>query len=243
MSKPIFWSEKWDKDQFLAEKWDKHQYSESSIIVTSNKGHSYFIPFMVCEESFPLISHREGCLPNLSFVPVLSWLADQLKGCSWQAQPARAAWPKLGRAVGLAGDWEALEAKRAQKFPYLAYHQHCMLQHWNQLQQMLAFSPKYHKSAIAVEMSQFALHRKWRDVHLWEELALKCVSTWATLDEVLWSSKRGRQKFLCLISLFRMCVALGGRKIFPSHLKVTVSCLWEEHRLWKVVILNICNQF
>lgn len=243
MSKPIFWSEKWDKDQFLAEKWDKHQYSESSIIVTSNKGHSYFIPFMVCEESFPLISHREGCLPNLSFVPVLWWLADQLKGCSCQAQPARAAWPKLGRAVGLAGDWEALEAKRAQKFPYLAYHQHCMLQHWNQLQQMLAFSPKYHKSAIAVEMSQFALHRKWRDVHLWEELALKCVSTWATLDEVLWSSKRGRQKFLCLISLFRMCVALGGRKIFPSHLKVTVSCLWEEHRLWKVVILNICNQF
>lgn len=147
----------------------------------------------------------------------------------------------LGKAVGLAGGWEALEVRLAQRFLCLAYHQHCVLQLWNQLQQMLAFSPKYQKSAIAAEVSQFALHSKWRDVHLWEELALERVPAWATLDEELGSSKKGRQKFLCAISRFCMCVALGAKKIFPSQLKVTVSCLWKEHRLCKVVILNICK--
>jgi len=52
---------------------------------------------------------------------------NQLSGSSWQPQPTLTAWPALGQAV--AGGWDALEARRAQKSPCLAYRQHCVVQH------------------------------------------------------------------------------------------------------------------
>lgn len=123
---------------------------------------------------------------------------------------------QAGQSCG-AGDWAPSEVRHAQKFPCLACHQHCVLQQWNQLQQVLAFSPKYQKSAIAAEMSQFALHSKWKSC-VWF-LCSRCVWPWEgrKSSHPIWKL----QCLVCVVSidfgklLFR--ISVSGFRAFLSH--------------------------